>query len=98
MRPVVLRPEATEDLEQAQEWYESKLEGLGERFLDAVEVALRKIEDFPEAPSVIYRGVRFMALRKFPYGVFYQVLDDRVDVLAIVHGRRASRVWKERLE
>ena len=98
MRPVVLRPEASEDLEQTREWYESKREGLGERFLDAVEVALRKIEDFPKAPAVIYRGVRFMALRKFPYGVFHQVLEDRVDVLAVVHGRRASRIWKDRLD
>lgn len=97
MRPVVLRPEASEDLEQARDWYESKLEGLGESFLDAAEVALKKIEGLPEAPALIYRDVRFTALRRFPYGVFYRVLDDRVDVLAIVHGRRASRVWKDRL-
>ena len=98
MRPVVLRPEASEDIEQARPWYESKLTGLGERFLCATEVALLKIEDLPEAPALVYHDVRFVSLQKFPYGVFYRVVSDRVDILAVVHSRRTHRTWIDRID
>lgn len=48
MKPVAYHPFALEELEQAAEYYELKVEGLGERFLDEIETA---VTDVPAAPD-----------------------------------------------
>jgi hypothetical protein len=39
---------AYEDIDTAIEWYENQRKGLGFEFLDCVEVALKRIFEFPE--------------------------------------------------
>ena len=42
--PLILRPEAEEDLLDAYRWYEERVPGLGLRFLESVERTLGQIE------------------------------------------------------
>jgi plasmid stabilization system protein ParE len=34
--------------------------------------------------------------QRFPFGVFYQVEEDRVVVIAVLHGSRHPRAWQRR--
>jgi toxin ParE1/3/4 len=95
--PVTLRPEAALDVLSAEEWYERQRSGLGQRFLDQVSQAFGRIADMPEMYAIVCKGVRSCRLRKFPYMVYYRVLADRVEVLAVIHGSRDPAVWKSRL-
>ena len=89
--PVRVRHRAELDVDEAYAWYESRTEGLGEAFLRATEACLARIARHPEAHVVAQGRVRRARLRRFPYGVYYTIREDFVDVLAVYHGRRRPR-------
>jgi plasmid stabilization system protein ParE len=94
--PVILSPAADREFETAAEWYEEQRTGLGVRFVTAVQDALDRIGQMPELHAVVYRDLRRARVAKFPYNIYYRVLADRVEVLAVVHGRRNPSVWQSR--
>lgn len=91
--PLTLRPRAGADVEDAFLWYETRLPGLGEAFLRSVGACLDAIQRHPEAHPAAYSHVRRASLRRFPYGVFYVIREDRIDVLAVYHARRRPRAF-----
>ena len=94
---VVLRPEASLDAQEARDYYDSQRDGLGRRYLDRVNETLTRIGKFPELHGVVWRNVRAARLRNFNHIVYYRILVDRVEVLAVVHGSRDATVWKSRV-
>ncbi len=94
--PVIVRPEAQADLLAARRWYEEQRSGLGEAFVDCVEEVLARIAQMPEFYEVALRGVRRGKMRRFPYVVYYRVLADRIEVIAVLHGSRNPAVWQDR--
>ena len=49
MWPVIVRPRAEADLENAKAWYEERREGLGSEFVLAARLAIEKIRANPES-------------------------------------------------
>jgi len=94
--PTRLRPHAEADIGDAFLWYEARLPGLGEAFLRSVEACLDRIRRQPGAYPEALPRVRRASLRRFPYGVFYVVRDDRIDVLAVYHAPRRPRAFIQR--
>jgi plasmid stabilization system protein ParE len=90
------RSEAENELRQAFEWYESQQEGLGESFLARVEVALQRMSTFPQSAPIVYRDVRRLLLDRFPHSILYIFESGRIVVLAVYHGRRDPKSWKDR--
>lgn len=95
--PVVLRPEAQDELDDAYAWYERQRMGLGEQFLSAVQDVLDRIGEYPEAYAVVHRDARRGLVRHFPYSILYRVEADRVTVVGVFHGRRHPRSLGDRL-
>jgi plasmid stabilization system protein ParE len=93
--PVILSPAADRELEAAAEWYEERT-GQATRFLGRVQEAHDRISRRPELYAVVYKDIRRVRVPKYPYNVYYRVLADRVEVLAIVHGHRDPSVWQSR--
>jgi plasmid stabilization system protein ParE len=89
--PVRVRRRAELDIDDAYTWYEARAEGVGEAFLRAVEACFARIARHPEAHVVAHGRVRRARLHRFPYGVYYTVREDCIDVLAVYHGRRRPR-------
>ena len=96
MTPIVIRPAAAADIDEAFLWYESRLSGLGDEFLGALRAALLGIAAQPTLHSVIHRDTRRALLLRFPYGVFYRLCDDVVVIVACMHGQRDPRQWRSR--
>ncbi|HYT89345.1 MAG TPA: type II toxin-antitoxin system RelE/ParE family toxin, partial [Gemmataceae bacterium] len=91
--PVILRPEAAQDVASAENWYEQQA-GLGQAFLDRLSEALDRIAATPEMYAVVWQEVRPCPLKRFPYVVYYRILADRIEVLAVLHGSRDPSVWQ----
>ena len=96
MNAPVLRPAAAADVEEAWLWYEAQREGLGDEFLQVVQDALESIAAFPESAPLVQRDIRRQLLRRFPYGLFYRLIQDQVVVVACFHAKRSPRVWRSR--
>jgi toxin ParE1/3/4 len=95
-RELIIRPEAQAELAEAFDWYERQRPGLGEELLAHVEAGLAQIRHVPKRNPIIYKQVRRLLIRRFPYSIFYSIDDDRITVLAILHGSRDPRRWQRR--
>ena len=79
---------ALEDVRQAHRWYDTEQPGLGRRFRAAVWCATAGIAEHPRAYPAYYGTARRALVSRFPYGVFYEVHDRSVTVLAVLNLRR----------
>lgn len=96
MRPLLLRPEATVEIQEAREWYEQRRPGLGGEFMAAVREVLAAIEEAPQRYPVVRRDIRRAVLRRFPYSLLYTMESERTVVIACFHGKRNPRNWYSR--
>lgn len=94
--PLILLPEAEEELAVAAAWYERERPGLGEEFFDEV---LRSLdESVPLAVVDEDHIIRKILLRRFPYTVvLLEVPEDGPLIVAVVHQSRKPGYWKHRL-
>ena len=94
---LIIRPEARTDLLDAFHWYQSQQEGLGHDFKKCVDEVISKIRRNPLIHKAIFQEVRRSVTKRFPFGVFYIVEEERIVVLAVLHARRDPMKWKERI-
>lgn len=99
--PVFL-DEAWQEVVEAANWYEARVEGLGDRLYAETDQALDRIAEAPAAgtPWVhrrVAREVRRVPLRSFPYSLYY-VLEPRVVVVAFPHAHQRPGYWARRLQ
>jgi plasmid stabilization system protein ParE len=93
---VVFRPQAQVELLEARDWYEARQEGLGVDFSAAVDATISNIRERPLAYPRVHNEIRRAVLQRFPYAVFFQLLEDDIVILAMIHGRRHPRTWQSR--
>lgn len=103
VRTVNLEPEAEQELAAAYEWYESKLDGLGEELLSEVDSAIERISRSPGVFPLVHgparaQHVRRALLRRFPLTVVFIEAGDAVRVLAFAHQRRRPGYWRQRFK
>jgi toxin ParE1/3/4 len=87
---------ALREIGNAHEWYETHSSRLGEEFLLAVELQLKRLEQAPLLYTEVIAGVRRALLPRFPYAVFYATRDDLLHVLPVIHNARSPRRWPGR--
>ena len=90
---VIFEIPASLELTQAFEWYESRKSGLGAEFLRSVALARDLLVKDPQRFPVTRSPFQWIKLRKFPYGLHYRVIDNRVSVLACLHFRQSPEHW-----
>ena len=83
--PVVYRRKVGRDLAAGFGYYEEQAEGLGDKFLAAVDSAFDAVERYPEMFAQVHGEVRRAIVSRFPYAVFYRVEPKRVVVLTLLH-------------
>jgi toxin ParE1/3/4 len=94
--PVVFRPEAEQDLLEARDWYDRRGTDLGDDFRAEIITLIERLGEMPELYAVVWNNVRRCRPKRFPYAIYYRILEDSVEVLAIVHGSRDPSVWRSR--
>ena len=94
--PVVWIPEAAAELQQARAWYDKVRPALGERFAVAVDATVEAIAERPLQFPAVHRGRRRAGVRRFPYGIFFEVQAERIVVIACFHAKRNPKRWQSR--
>ena len=94
--PVNLRREAEVDIQDARDQLETVRVGLGNHVIARVREVLTRIEAMPELHGKVWEDVRAARLKQFRYIVYFVVLADRVEVLAVLHGARDPSSWQSR--
>ena len=89
---------AQQEMDEAHEWYEAQVAGLGGVFIEELWVAARRITVFPESCEEVAAGVRKCLIRRFPYMFIYNMEQTFILVLAVAHQHRKPYYWKKRME
>ena len=90
-------PDVEGDLLKIYSWYEEKLVGLGDDFLQIFYSSTKLIMENPLQYSKIYKNYHRYLLRKFPYALYYIIKDNLIIVMGVFHHARDPRMIKSTL-
>jgi toxin ParE2 len=85
------------ELDDAIEYYNYEVPGLGDAFLTEVLNALDRIGQYPEAWHPYSKRTRRCQTRRFPYGIIYQIRKQEILVVAVANLHRKPDYWKDRI-
>jgi toxin ParE2 len=91
-------PEAKVELDEAVQYYELQVKGLGIIFKSVAKSTIKRIATFPEAWSLVNPDIRKCIMHKFPYNVLYSIENDIILIIAIAHHHRYPNYWSERVQ
>lgn len=91
-------PEALAEFRDAAQYYAGCQEGLEVRFISAVEVVLKRIQQNPQWGKIFEEEIRWSLTRVFPYAILYSIEPDFIFVIAIMHCHREPGYWRDRLK
>lgn len=97
-RRLFFRPEARRELEDAAAWYEENGPGLGAEFVADVAALVAALGEFPERFPIHRDAIRRAGLRRFPYFVYFAILPEGLEILAVIHPSRNPALVSERLK
>jgi toxin ParE1/3/4 len=90
-------PVAETDAFKAAQWYDEKKPGLGDVFLDDLDLTLQLLIENPLIYSKRFEDVRCIRLRRFlSYGIYYVISGSEIIIVAVHHGARHPRWLRER--
>ena len=69
----------------------------GEEFLNCVDACIEAICRTPHIYATVFENYRRGLVRRFPYAIFYECIEDRVTVYSVFHTARDPEKWRERL-
>lgn len=95
--PVRLTSAAAQDLALAERWYLDEAPHVLASFEEEIDRTFSLISERPELYQAVQSTVRRAPVRKFPFSVFYRVLPEWIEVIAVVHQARDPRTWRRRI-
>lgn len=95
---VIFSPEARQEFEEAERYYNRQVPGLGERFRVEVRLALPRIRAWPLSCPCERGDIRRLILSRFPYKLLYSVEADHIYVIAVAHQHREPNYWTDRAD
>jgi toxin ParE1/3/4 len=95
---VRLTQEAKGELADAQDWYDHQAPGLGPRFMAEYRALAARLADNPRRFPALHGVTRRAGFRRFPYGLFFRIRADEVEVFACLHVSRDPRHWQRRAQ
>jgi len=90
-------PEAVAELDAAAAYFAACQPGLENRFIDAVQAAIRRACENPEQYRKFDGEIRRCLVHVFPFAVLYSIEEGFIYIIAISHCRREPGYWKERI-
>lgn len=89
---------AKAEYEDAVEYYEIEVPGLGIRFKNEIKRALRTIKKFPKIRMIEEGDIRRYILHKFPFKILYSIEKDYIYIIAVAHTHREPMYWINRVK
>ena len=95
---LIINAFAESDLEIASDWYASRREGLDQDFIEEFEKAIQRIQENPRQFAVVRMQIRMSIVKRFPYGIYFYITDDIINVFAVFHFSRNPKNLKKRFK
>ena len=89
-------PAAVKEARVAHRWYLRRSPWAANRFRVALEAALKQIAESPDRWPAYLHQTRYRLVRRFPFIIVYRQLANRLQILAVAHGKRRPGYWEKR--
>jgi plasmid stabilization system protein ParE len=96
MPNVIFHAAAETEYQEAYAWYHARSETAADRFEEAVARTLDEIAAAPEHGLPFGRKHRCRLVKRFPYHIVYRTDRQPILIVAVAHGRRRPRYWRNR--
>lgn len=81
-------PKATNDIKKIVDWYEEKSDGLGKRFLEALNRKIKRLALYLHEFMFLSSTVQRAKLKKFPYTIFFSKDPQFIIILRVRHNKQ----------
>jgi hypothetical protein len=95
---IVITSIAENDILIGKNWYNSQHNKLGDEFISEIENKIQVIQSNPYLCSIIKKDIRKALVKRFPFGIYYFVNSDVINIFAVIHFSRNPKTWKHRLK
>jgi hypothetical protein len=93
---IFFNTEASFEMQEAYDWYESQQIGLGENLFNALDYYFDIISNNPLHYQFFYKKKRAVYIKDFPYQIIYSVYDNKILIYSVFHTKRNPKIWKKR--
>lgn len=94
----IILPEAAQDFKEAKNWYKkTKVQGLNQRFANAIKTAINDLRERPAIYAIRYKNVRIVHTDQFPYAIHYFIDGDLIVITSILYAGRDPKISSERV-
>jgi toxin ParE1/3/4 len=88
---------AIKDYREAHDYYAARSPATAARFIDAVDEAVKRINQSPDSLPVVTGKYRRVRVDKFPHSlVFYERAENDMRIVAVAHPSRRPGYWRRR--
>ena len=94
---IIIKPLVFFDADDAYQWYNKQVEGLGNRFYHHFFATLANIQANPLSYSYLKDPVRRCRMKNFPYKIYYIIESNTIVILGVAHSKRSGAYIKRRL-
>jgi plasmid stabilization system protein ParE len=94
---VVFLEAAQKELEEAVAYYDARRQDLGDEFATEVERAASRLVARPTSWALLSPRARGCRTRRFPYQLVYQIREQEILIVAVMHQRRRPGYWEDRI-
>lgn len=84
------------DIREAFLWYEDQKDNLGLTFEKHISKTIQNIQKNSIKIQIRYNQTRVAFLKKFPYGVHFNLIDNEIIIIAVFHTAQNPKKWKSR--
>ncbi|HXE53440.1 MAG TPA: type II toxin-antitoxin system RelE/ParE family toxin [Tepidisphaeraceae bacterium] len=95
-RPIGFHPAALAEAVAAAAWYRERSVKAAAAFEAEIAHAMERIAAAPDRYPPYVDESRRILLRRFPFAIIYRLNADRIEIVAVAHGRRRPGYWRNR--
>lgn len=88
---ITLQQEAIQDIKEAYDWYQSQQAGLGDEWIEQLEMSFLRIANQPLSYTQVNDQLRRMRTSRFPYLIIYEIRHQEILILAVMHTSRKGK-------
>ncbi len=88
--------DAESDFDNSYEFYFEENQKVADIFFNRINLSIESIKKNPLSFPIAYRNVRKFVVKKFPFVIYYQIVESVVRVIAIFHTSRNPEIWNDR--
>ena len=93
MLQLSFHPDVGPEIKEAYRWYQAQAHGLGDDFIEELELAFDTVIEMPGTWPIFKKGFRRYILSRFPFAVVYKRINNVLFVVAVMHQSRKPNYW-----